>query len=140
MTRFNITLEESVNFVLRCLENMWGGEMFIPKIPSYRIVDVATAVNPNCQKKIIGIRPGEKLHEEMIAETDAFNTIEFTDYFIILPTAKPSWSIEKFIEVSDKSTGKRVKDGFSYNSEKNIHFLSVEELRKLINCHVKQDE
>ena len=86
MTRFNITLQEGVAFVLRSLEMMWGGEIFVPKIPSYRITDVAEAVGPGCRTEIVGIRPGEKLHEDLVTETDAISTVEFDDYFVILPS------------------------------------------------------
>ena len=95
MTRFNITIQEGVDFVLQCLEKMWGGELFVPKIPSYKIMDVAGAIAPECEYKIVGIRPGEKLHEEMITETDSLNSVEFEKYFVILP-ATPLWDIEKF--------------------------------------------
>jgi len=101
MTRFSITLQEGVDFVLQCLEKMWGGELFVPKIPSYRIIDVARAVNPDCRLDIVGIRPGEKLHEEMITTTDALNTVEFEKYYVILPSAEPSWDIENFIQESN---------------------------------------
>ena len=88
MTRFNISLEEGVEFVLRALEHMWGGELFVPKIPSYRITDVAEAIGPDCRREIVGIRPGEKLHEEMITETDGLNTLEFDDHFVMLPSGR----------------------------------------------------
>src|SRR6266581_745323 len=97
MTRFNISLDDGVKLVLYALENMWGGEIFIPKIPSYRILDVADAIAPDCKKEVIGIRPGEKLHEEMITTTDAINTIEFEKYFVILPSI-PLWDVNQFIE------------------------------------------
>ena len=85
MTRFSITLQEGVDFVLKCLEKMWGGELFIPKIPSYRLTDLAKAIAPDCKIKIVGIRPGEKIHEKMISFSDSLNTVEFKDYFVILP-------------------------------------------------------
>ena len=131
MTRFNITLKEGVSFVLQCLDKMWGGEVFVPKIPSYRIVDVAKAIAPDCKLKIVGIRPGEKLHEEMITETDALNSIEFEKYFVILPSTQ-LWDIEKFRKKSDASVGKMCEYGFSYNSGKNHDFLTVSDLEKLI--------
>ena len=131
MTRFNITLQDGVDFVLQCLEKMWGGELFVPKIPSYKILDVAEAIAPNRKHEIIGIRPGEKLHEEMITETDTLNTIEFEKFFVILPST-PLWDVEKFKAEYDSSIGKMCEYGFSYNSGTNNKFLSVEEIRKLI--------
>ena len=132
MTRFNITLQEGVDFVLSCFERMWGGELFVPKIPSYRIMDVAEAIAPNCKHEIVGIRPGEKLHEEMITQTDSLNTVEFKDYFVILPST-PLWDIEKFINDSSPHQGKKLDYGFAYNSGENHEFLSVEKLKQLIN-------
>jgi len=132
MTRFNITLQQGVDFVLHCLERMWGSELFVPKIPSYRITDVAMAVAPEGRQEIVGIRPGEKLHEEMITSTDALNTIEFPDYYVILPAAPPNWNIERFMHESNSHSGKKVDEGFCYNSGTNPDFLSVEELRALI--------
>lgn len=135
MTRFNITLDDGVAMVLRSLEIMWGGEIFVPKIPSYRITDLAEAVDGDCRTEVIGIRPGEKLHEEMITETDAFNTIEFENYFVILPAMK-LWNIEQFIETFN---GRRCPDGFCYNSGTNTEWLSVEQLRELIAIHVNPE-
>ena len=132
MTRFNITLQHGVDFVLQCLEKTWGGELFVPKIPSYRITDVAKAINSECKLEIVGIRPGEKLHEEMITTTDALNTVEFDDYYVILPSSKPSWDTKKFIQESNGVSGKIVTENFCYNSGTNINFLSVEEIRSLI--------
>ena len=132
MTRFNITLQEGVDFVLSCFERMWGGELFIPKIPSYRIMDVAEAIAPNCKHEIVGIRPGEKLHEEMITQTDSLNTVEFKDYYVILPST-PLWDIEKFINDCSSGKGKKLEYGFAYNSGENHDFLSVEKLKELIN-------
>ena len=131
MTRFSITLDEGVDFVLSCLEKMWGGEIFVPKIPSYRIVDVAIAIAPKAKHKIVGIRPGEKLHEEMITETDSMNTVEFKDYFAILPSM-PMWDENRFMNESDQSKGKMCDDGFSYNSLNNKDFLTVDKLKELI--------
>ena len=132
MTRFNITLEDGVKLVLYALENMWGGEIFVPKIPSYKITDVANAVAPSCEIKIVGIRPGEKLHEEMITVTDALCTVEFDRYFVILPSI-PLWDIDRF---STTFKGKLCSDGFCYNSGTNSEWLSVEEIRELIKTHV----
>ncbi len=131
MTRFNITLKEGVNFVLKCLDKMWGGEVFIPKIPSYRITDVAKAIMKDPKFKIVGIRPGEKLHEEMITQTDAMNCIDFDDYFVILPSM-PLWDFEKFRTKSNKKSGTFCKEKFSYDSGTNNNFLSVKELELLI--------
>ena len=131
MTRFNITLQQGVDFVLQCLDKMWGGELFVPKIPSYKILDVAKAIAPDCKHEIVGIRPGEKLHEEMITVTDALNSIEFENYFVILPS-KELWDIDKFRKESNTSVGKMCEFGFSYNSDTNNEFLSVEKIKILI--------
>jgi UDP-N-acetylglucosamine 4,6-dehydratase len=132
MTRFNITLEDGVNMVLHALKNMWGGEIFVPKIPSYKISDVAEAIGPECRQIEVGIRPGEKLHEEMITKTDALGTVEFDKYFVILPSIQ-TWETNKFIS---KFNGKLCTDGFCYNSGANKEWLSVENIRELIRFHV----
>lgn len=132
MTRFNITLDEGVDLVMQALVTMWGGEIFVPKIPSYRITDVAEAIAPECRREVVGIRPGEKLHEEMITETDGFNSIEFDRHFVILPSM-PLWDEEKFRNAFD---GRRCVAGFNYSSGTNGRFLTVEELRALIDDHV----
>ena len=131
MTRFNIMLQEGVDFVLKNLERMWGGEIFVPKIPSYRILDVAKAIAPECEYKNIGIRPGEKLHEEMITVSDAMNTLEFDDYYVIVPSIR-QWSKTKFMNESNGKKGKPCPEGFSYDSGKNKDFLTVDQLRELI--------
>ncbi len=131
MTRFNITLNEGVDFVLSSLKKMWGGEIFVPKIPSYRILDVAKAIAPDCDIKIAGIRPGEKLHEEMITATDSLNTVEFKNYYVVLPS-NPLWDIEKFKKYNDNDLGKFTDFGFSYDSGTNTEFLSVKKLKELI--------
>jgi UDP-N-acetylglucosamine 4,6-dehydratase (inverting) len=131
MTRFNITLQQGVDFVLDCLERMWGGELFVPKIPSYRITDVADAIDPDGERRIVGIRPGEKLHEAMITETDALNTVEFDDYLVILPST-PLWDVAKFAAESSASPGKLVREMFQYESGSNDHFLTKQELRSLV--------
>ena len=137
MTRFNITLQEGVDFVINCFGKMWGGELFVPKIPSFRITDVAKAVAPECKHEIIGIRPGEKLHEEMITATDAMNTVEFGEYFAIMPNSNQiEWDKTKFVKTSDNKPGKHCKEDFSYNSGSNEHFLTVEEIRDLVINHV----
>ncbi len=135
MTRFNITLEEGVKVVLSALENMWGGEIFVPKIPSYKISDVAEAIAPGCRKEIVGIRPGEKLHEEMITETDAMNTIEFEKHFVILPSMK-LWDVGQFMK---NFGGKPCRLDFKYSSGTNTEWLTVEQLRELIKLHVDPD-
>ncbi len=139
MTRFNITLQQGVDFVLKSFEIMWGGELFVPKIPSYRITDLAKAVAPDCKIEIVGIRPGEKIHEEMITEADALNTIEFDDYYVILPSVQLGdvqslklWDTEKFRLTSNHKPGKFCEFGFKYNSGTNPHFLSIDELKELI--------
>jgi len=137
MTRFNITLDEGVKFVLDNLERMWGGELFVPKIPSYRITDVANAIAPEAKHEIVGIRPGEKLHEEMITASDALNTVEFDDYYVIVPSIQ-IWSRTKFIKYSNGKIGRTCPEGFSYNSGANSHFLTVDELKKLIKENVKE--
>lgn len=135
MTRFNITLEEAVRLVLFALQNMWGGEIFVPKIPSYRITDLADAIAPDSRRVLIGIRPGEKLHEEMITETDGMNSVEFEKYFVILPTAS-LWDANDFTRTH---RGKRCAEGFSYSSGNNMEWLTVEQLRELIKMHVDPD-
>ncbi|MFC2124715.1 UDP-N-acetylglucosamine 4,6-dehydratase (inverting) [Bacteroidota bacterium] len=135
MTRFNISLEESVNLVLEALEIGVGGEIFIPKIPSYHIGDVAKAIAPDAEIETIGIRPGEKIHEEMITEADAANTIDIGKYYVILPTQNE----RKRKQYIDHFNGEEVIPGFSYNSGKNDQWLSVEDIRNLIIKHVDGD-
>ena len=132
MTRFNITLEEGVNFVIKCLNKMWGGELFVPKIPSYNIQDLAKAIAPKIKPTIIGVRPGEKIHEEMITETDSLNAIEFKDYYAIIPSHYVNWDKRKFLKKSNSTIGKFCKRGFSYNSRNNKRFLTIKELKNLI--------
>lgn len=131
MTRFNITLQQGVNFVIDCFQRMWGGELFVPKIPSYRINDVADAVAPGTKKVVVGIRPGEKLHEEMITETDSLNTIEFDSYYVILP-ATQLWDVEKFRTESSGSQGKKCDFGFKYNSGTNSQWITIDQIRELL--------
>jgi UDP-N-acetylglucosamine 4,6-dehydratase (inverting) len=135
MTRFNITLQEGVDFVFACLHRMWGGELFVPRIPSYRILDVAKAVAPEAKIQVVGIRPGEKLHEEMITATDGASTVEFDDYFVILPSM-PLWDLEAFRSTSNARPGIRREYGFTYASATNERFLTVDELRHLIETQV----
>jgi UDP-N-acetylglucosamine 4,6-dehydratase/5-epimerase len=128
MTRFNISLDDGVKMVLWAVENAWGGEILVPKIPSYRVTDVATAVAPQCRQELIGIRPGEKIHEEMITSSDSFTTVDLGDYYAILPVTG-SFSIEQYC----KATGaKPVEAGFAYDSGSNPEYLSVDQLRNLI--------
>ena len=135
MTRFNITLDDGVALVLKALADMWGGEIFVPKIPSYRITDVAEAIAPACRLSLVGIRPGEKLHEEMITTTDAINSVQFDRYFVILPSI-PLWDVQAFIAAFN---GVPCPDEFAYNSGTNDQWLSVEELRRLMVEHVDPD-
>ena len=132
MTRFNISLAEGVQMVLWALENALGGELFVPKIPSYRITDVAEAIGPGCEKPIIGVRPGEKIHEEMITTSDSFSTIDLGRYYAILPS---DGSVQRKYQNSNQSVN-FVEPGFAYNSGTNPDFLSVEKLRELIRKHV----
>jgi FlaA1/EpsC-like NDP-sugar epimerase len=132
MTRFNISLEEGVNLVLYAIGNSLGGEIFVPKIPSYRILDVAEAISPGAEIKFIGIRPGEKIHEEMITAADSINTLDIGDYYVILPTSS-ELRRKKFIEFHN---GRFVEKGFSYNSGDNDQWLTVDDIRRLIREHV----
>lgn len=135
MTRFNITLEQGVEMVFKSLERMWGGEIFVPKIPSYRILDVAEALAPECRIEEIGIRPGEKLHEEMITENDALNTIDCQDYYVILPSMD-------FLDVkafARKFSAKPCVEGFRYSSGTNDQWLSVEQIRDLLRKYQAHD-
>jgi UDP-N-acetylglucosamine 4,6-dehydratase len=134
MTRFNISLSEGVAMVLWAIENALGGELFIPKIPSYRITDVAEAIGPRCQKPIVGIRPGEKIHEEMITASDSFSTVDLGPYYAILPSDGNKLEAYQKANISVQSVPK----GFAYNSGTNSEFLSVEQLRGLIRQHVDE--
>ena len=133
MTRFNITLQESVEMVLWAIENALGGEIFVPRIPSYKIETVAKAIAPNAILKDIGIRPGEKLHEEMITESDSYNTIEFDKYYAILSSDADK---RKYI---DYFNAREVPKGFKYNSGTNDQWLTVEEMRNLIRTYVDEN-
>jgi UDP-N-acetylglucosamine 4,6-dehydratase (inverting) len=132
MTRFNISLEEGVQMVLWALENARGGEIFVPKIPSFRILDLAEAIGPECETRIVGIRPGEKLHEEMITASDSLNTLDLGPFYAILPSAADHLPDDYIAS----SGGSRVEPGFAYNSGTNPDFLTVAELRALIREHV----
>lgn len=128
MTRFNITLSEGVDLVLHSLKNGWGGEIFVPKIPSYKITDLAKAIGPECNYKTVGIRPGEKLHEEMITKSDSYSTYDLGSYFVILPQ-NPNWNLKEYLKYSN---AKSVAKDFSYNSEENHDFLSISQIKELI--------
>ena len=131
MTRFWITLDMGVDFVLKNFERMFGGEIFVPKIPSYRLEDLAKAVAPNCKMKIVGLRPGEKLHEEMVSTSDAVNTIEYSKYFVITPFSKfINWNKKKYMKAN--KNGKNCKSSFSYNSYNNKQYLTLNQIKKLI--------
>jgi len=132
MTRFNISLDGGVEMVLNALGTAWGGELFVPKISSYKITDVAKAIGPECEIKIVGIRPGEKIHEEMITSSDSYFTYDLGKYYAILPQI-PRWNISDFIS---HFKAKKVTEGFQYNSGENTEWVSVEEMRKLIQEHV----
>jgi UDP-N-acetylglucosamine 4,6-dehydratase/5-epimerase len=135
MTRFNITLDEGVDMVLYAIEHCWGGEIFVPKIPSYRITDVAKAISPHAKLEVVGIRPGEKLHEEMITSSDSPNTLDCGKYYVIIPS-HPSWDTTKFKLSFQAST---MPQGFQYNSGQNDWWLTPEQLRELITAHVDPD-
>jgi len=128
MTRFNISLQEGVDMVLWSLEHALGGEILVPKIPSYRITDVATAIGPNRKQVTVGLRPGEKIHEEMITSSDSLNTVDLGRYYAILASAGEN-SVDDYLGFKQ---AQRVTAGFSYDSGSNPHFLSVDELRSMI--------
>ena len=132
MTRFNISLTEGVEMVLSALNSAWGGELFVPKIPSYRITDVAEAIAPGVEQKNVGIRPGEKIHEEMITSSDSYSTYDLGKYYAILPQV-PRWSLSDFIT---HFKAVKVPIGFTYNSGENKECLSVADIRSLIQKHV----
>lgn len=132
MTRFNISLHDGCQMVFDAIENAWGGELFVPKIPSYKIVDVATAIGPNCVQKEVGIRPGEKLHEEMITVSDAINTYDIGKYYAILPQ-ETTFDKNEFIK---HFNAKLVDKNFSYNSGDNKEWETVDSLRKLVKKHI----
>ena len=134
MTRFWVTLEQGVQFVLECLERMEGGEIFVPKIPSMNIMDLAKSIAPECSVTTIGIRPGEKLHEVLVPEDDARNTIEYHDKFVILPAFSPDVASKYLSE----NGGSQCPEGFSYTSDTNPQQLSVEDLRAILVSNEKQ--
>lgn len=128
MTRFNITLDEAVGMVLHALEHAWGGEIFVPKIPSFKIVDLAEAIDPTCDTIIVGLRPGEKIHEEMITASDSYYTYDLGRYYVILSNIT-RWKLDDFI---DKFKAVKVKEGFCYNSGSNHSWLNIDDLKSLI--------
>jgi UDP-N-acetylglucosamine 4,6-dehydratase len=132
MTRFSISLQEGVDLVLWAIKNAQGGEIFIPKIPSFRVTDLAEAIGPGCKQEIVGMRPGEKIHEEMITATDSYTAFDLGKYFSILAHAK----MKKKKEYMRAFGATQVKTGFSYNSFDNETFLSVGQIRGLIKNHV----
>ena len=132
MTRFNISLQGGVDMVMHAIEHAWGGEIFIPKIPSYRITDIAAAIAPECKSEVVGIRPGEKIHEEMITSSDSFYTYDLGKYYTILP-AVPNFDLNEFIRFF---SAKKVTEGFSYASGTNSEWESVESLKRLIKENV----
>ncbi|WP_286727548.1 MULTISPECIES: UDP-N-acetylglucosamine 4,6-dehydratase (inverting) [Sphingobacterium] len=132
MTRFNISLSGGVDMVMHALFTAWGGEIFVPKISSYKIMDVAEAIGPECEHKVVGIRPGEKIHEEMITPSDSFNTYDLGKYYVILP-AVTNWSLSNFISTFN---AEKVELGFKYNSGENTDWETVDSLRSLIVEHV----
>jgi UDP-N-acetylglucosamine 4,6-dehydratase/5-epimerase len=132
MTRFNISLQGGVDMVMHAIEHAWGGEIFIPKIPSYNIIDIAEAIAPECTLEIIGIRPGEKIHEEMITSSDSYNTYDLGKYYTILPSV-PHFNIDTFVT---SFCAVKVAEGFNYNSGTNTEWETVDSLRALIKEHV----
>jgi UDP-N-acetylglucosamine 4,6-dehydratase len=136
MTRFNISLQSGVDMVMYAIEHHLGGEIFVPKIPSYRIMDVAKAIAPDIETSIVGVRPGEKLHEEMITDTDSLNTIDLGRYYAILPSVSYSHSEGEYL-AHHKAV--KVPFGFKYNSGTNTEWETVDSLRKLIKEHVNAD-
>ncbi len=135
MTRFNITLDEAVAMVLWSIENAWGGEIIVPKIPSYRITDLARAIGPDCDYPVVGIRPGEKLHEEMITGSDSHHTADLGRYYAILPMGS-GYTPAEYCEAHD---ARMVPVGFCYNSGTNPDFLSTEQLRGLLGIREPSD-
>jgi UDP-N-acetylglucosamine 4,6-dehydratase/5-epimerase len=136
MTRFNISLQEGVKMVMHALSNAWGGEIFIPKIPSYKILDVAKAIDSNCELRVVGVRPGEKIHEEMITSSDSYNTYDLGKYFVILPS-RNEWDLDDFIT---QNNAIKVKENFSYSSGSNLEWETVESLKLLIKKYIIESE
>ena len=133
MTRFSLTLKESIDLVLHALSSARGGELFVPKIPSYRILDLAMAIAPDVEHEIVGIRPGEKIHEVMITADDARMTWDHGPHFTVLPD-RPHWSLEQWL---DETGATKVDEGFEYSSGSNGQFLSIQEIQDLIHKHIE---
>ncbi|KYC54025.1 MAG: Polysaccharide biosynthesis protein [Candidatus Methanofastidiosum methylothiophilum] len=127
MTRFWISLEEGVKLVIECIKKMKGGETFVPKIPSMKLIDLAEAVAPECEKRIIGIRPGEKIHEVLLTEDEARHSLEFESYYVIYPEYN-------FWRESNPENGKMLEEGFKYSSDTNNNWININQLKELINC------
>ena len=139
MTRFNITLKEGVDFVIFAIQDMLGGETFVPKLKSYSLENLIKAISPNAKVKYIGLRPGEKKHEEMISINDAINTVEFKKHYVILPNSETyKLTLKKYLKI--KKNSKKVKKDFSYNSKTNSEFLSTEEINKTIKNNITDIE
>ena len=132
MTRFWITLQQGVDFVLKNFERMHGGEIFVPKIPSIKVVDLAKAMAPEMPQKVVGIRPGEKIHETMCPADDSHLTLEFDDHFVIMPTIQFNNFVDFTVNKLNEK-GQSVKQGFEYHSGTNSHFLNIEEIIVLNN-------
>ena len=132
MTRFNITLDQGVDMVIWAICNSLGSEILVPKLPSYRISDIAEAIGPNCSKEIIGLRPGEKIHEEMITSADSYSTLDLGKYYAILPDFEKA---KEFLNLNHEKCDV-VEKNFNYNSKTNPYFLSIEEIRSLISNHL----
>ena len=138
MTRFNISLEDGCEMVFYAIEKAWGGEVFVPKIPSYKIPDVATAIAPNLEQRVVGIRPGEKLHEEMITSSDSYNTVDLGKYYAILPQKSP-YSVYTKEAYKKEFNAINVPEGFAYDSGNNTEWETVESLRDLVKEHVDSE-
>ena len=132
MTRFNISLDEGIDMVIWSINNSLGGEIFVPKIPSYKVIDVANAIGPNCKKDIVGIRPGEKVHEQLISDADSYSTIDLENYYAILPG--DGILLKKYKKL--KVAYKEVEKDFIYDSGKNERFLTIQEIRDLIKDNI----
>ena len=133
MTRFNISLQDGVNMVMYAIGHHLGGEIFVPKIPSYKILDIAEAIAPNCERITVGIRPGEKLHEEMITDTDSLNTIDLGEYYAILPSVSFNYEQKDYL---NHHKAVKVPFGFKYNSGTNTEWETVDSLARKIEAHV----
>ena len=139
MTRFNITLEQGINFVLNSLKIMKGGEIFVPKIPSYKVIDIVHSISKNAKIKIIGIRPGEKIHEEMISSEESLNVIEYKNFYVVIPNSKFN-PINKKKYMKIFKNGKNTKENFNYSSNNDIDFLTVNQLTNLIKKNLQDFE